>query len=155
MLILQTSSNLCKSYLSNKFGNEAWYFARLFLFKQEDTMSNKERWQKLAGIITEEDEDTDTLQENFKNLGIASPGIMGNPFERSDGRQTSITNEDYRVTGRPDTHGPLGDSFMQAEDLLKRVVESAEEYGPADYDEPSLLVVEADIIEAIKQFLER
>jgi len=52
-------------------------------------MSNKERWQKLAGILTEEkeavdvEEDTETLKEGFKNLGMASPGIMGgNPFER-------------------------------------------------------------------------
>lgn len=53
-------------------------------------MSNKERWQKLAGIIPtdtsavkQQDKERlkESLQEGFANLGMAQPGVLGNPFE--------------------------------------------------------------------------
>ena len=122
-------------------------------------MSNKERWQKLAGIINEEadeesGEDTETLQEGFKNLGMASPGIMGgNPFERSGNRHTPATNEDYRVTGRPDSHGPLGESLMQAEELLEKIIGLAEKYDLSQSPDGGSACEE--LIDEIRQFLNR
>jgi hypothetical protein len=45
-------------------------------------MTNKKRWQKLAGIQSEEKKSTKKqLKEGFTNFGMATPGVMGNPFE--------------------------------------------------------------------------
>jgi len=48
-------------------------------------MTNKNRWMRLAGIVPKKDTTPKTkqnLSEGFTNLGMASPGIMGNPFDR-------------------------------------------------------------------------
>lgn len=42
-----------------------------------------DRWKKLAGISSSENiEEPKTLTEGIRNLGMANPGIMGNPFDK-------------------------------------------------------------------------
>ena len=48
-------------------------------------MTNKKRWQKLAGVTpnpnnTDVNKDKPSLKENLGNLGMVSPGVIGNPF---------------------------------------------------------------------------
>jgi len=46
-------------------------------------MNIKDRWMKLAGITPKSPtKSKQNLKEGFVNLGMASPGIMGNPFGR-------------------------------------------------------------------------
>jgi len=48
------------------------------------TKYNKERFQKLAGITPKkDDESTETLSENIKMFGLASPAVLGNPFGKN------------------------------------------------------------------------
>lgn len=49
------------------------------------TKLSKERFQKLAGITTKEDDtDAEVITEGMKIFGMASPGVLGNPFEKRD-----------------------------------------------------------------------
>ena len=124
-------------------------------------MSNKKRWQKLAGILVEEanedeEEVAETLQEGFKNLGMATPGIMGgNPFERPG----NITKEqsDEWAGSEWDRHEDMDRMEMgvhDAEELLRSVVMGAET-GPFDGAPEGEAFVSLELVAKIKHFLEQ
>lgn len=65
-------------------------------------MSSKKRWQQLAGISSdaEQEKEPETLNEGFSNFGMATPGVLGNPFE---GRMSSRESfEDTLVEMTPE-----------------------------------------------------
>lgn len=61
---------------------------------EETTMNDfsKKRLQELAGIAAQSDEErTETLQENMKMFGMASPAPMGNPFGSNSLTEQELT----------------------------------------------------------------
>jgi len=123
-------------------------------------MINKERWQKLAGIVPTDASNIAEgdkkklkaeLSEGFQNLGMVSPGIMGgNPFEGT----STVTKEQH------DDYGDLPDEWRrrpeedlsEAMDLLHKVVEEAST-GPFHGVGEGSEQVSAELIDNIKHFL--
>lgn len=107
-------------------------------------MSNKKRWQKLAGIKPEEKKkNKKQLKEGFSNFGLATPGVLGNPFE---GRMSQVA-----VQESPWSIDPEG-QVEEAMELLEAVVREAREH--ARFVElEGTDVISADLVGKIKSFL--
>lgn len=97
------------------------------------TEIDTKRWRRLAGLETEETPKKETLKEGFANLGMAQPGILGNPFETAlkEMDMDGVTLEPEKVNVEDDHEGAMARSQLdqmagQAETLLELMPEDAE-----------------------------
>lgn len=88
-----------------------------------DTIS-KQRLQELAGIKTstqeEEEKSPQTLNESLTNLGIISPGLLGNPFGKSNSLEETAISEINELEREREQKKSAGRLLHDPEQIKKR-----------------------------------
>lgn len=95
-----------------------------------------DRWKRLAGISSSENvEEPKTLTEGIRNLGMANPGIMGNPFGHREDLETVLEEmspelDPEKVNVEDDHEGEMARGQLeticnQAKQLLEKLPEDA------------------------------
>lgn len=129
----------------------------------------KRRWQRNAGIPIKEEEESEnpeevTLQEGFKNFGMASPAVMGgNPFERSIAILGPQGHQPYQAKPQPKgsslrnlgfaTAGLMGNPFERSGTVTREQEERDIEPGTEDFDRgPSAQELLEQVLSDVEQY---